>query len=443
MKLKKNILAFLVIFFLNIFGVIFFIKGADIFGALLIFLGQFFFAINKIYKCDKGLYFQDIRLLFINFYLLYGSFLPVYLISSSSNGLGIYLPESDTGYTGIVSAVLLYALGLFGLNVALIVQPIAWVSGKLPVSKKINAIPGLILLLLSVIATIAYAAANGTTFSFSIDIGNRGNMFDQIWVVLIFILSGIFMYLIAHYSHLSTFSKVNLYFYSAIFLMFMLMIGDRRDFLPILIFILAVRATHLNLMLGLKQILWLFLIFIGFLSVGYLRNLSNISEINPLIEILKSNEFIFPIQTLIYYVNSDVWSLHFGESYLRAPMYFIPRALWDGKPISLGMEFLIDYVGTTNWQGYAYTPITEAYVNFFWYGPPIVMFFLGLLMNRIVANWQKYSAIYFICLAYVLDFNRGEFGTHLYGLVFVWCGYKLTWLVCRPIGNQAMALYSK
>ena len=337
----------------------------------------------------------------------------------------------------MVSALLLYALGFFGLNLAFTLQPIAWLNSKFPLPGSINATPGLMLLLLVVVTVIGYAAANGTTFALSIDKGNRGEMFDQLWVVLIFILSGIFMYFIALYRYLSTFSRVNLYIYSSAFMMFMLMIGDRRDFLPIILFGLAIRATQLDLKLGPKQILWLCFIFIAFLSIGFLRNWENVADIHPFKEIFKSNEFIFPIQTLIYYVNSDNWTLHFGESYLRAPIYFIPRALWDGKPISLAIQFLIDYVGTANWQGYAYTPVTEAYVNFFWFGPLFIMFLLGLLMNSMVKNWKKYPAIYFICLAYALDFNRGEFASHIYGLLLVWCSYKLTELVCRPTTQQA------
>ena len=77
---------------------------------------------------------------------------------------------------------------------------------------------------------------------------------------------------------------------------------------------------------------------------------------------LQSNEFVYPMQTT-YYTIKDYWSYRFGSTYLILPVQvLIPRAIYPGKPDSLGSEFVKKTFGP-DWMAFAYTPVTEAYLN--------------------------------------------------------------------------------
>ncbi len=78
-------------------------------------------------------------------------------------------------------------------------------------------------------------------------------------------------------------------------------------------------------------------------------------------------------------------------------------------------------------QGYAYTPVTEAYLNFWYIGPFIVFLFLSVFLNKLVKSACKYgvSFKYMVLFAYVFDFCRGEFSSVAYSLMFFYLSYRL------------------
>ena len=99
---------------------------------------------------------------------------------------------------------------------------------------------------------------------------------------------------------------------------------------------------------------------------------------------LLDSEFRYPFETLAFYVEFPP-ELQFGQTYLlRFPQYLIPRALWQGKPHSLSEEFLRDLVGTTNFQGFAYSPAMEVFINFGWIGPALVFTLVSLFLSKLV-----------------------------------------------------------
>lgn len=155
-----------------------------------------------------------------------------------------------------------------------------------------------------------------------------------------------------------------------------------------------------------------------------LENPAFMAESNPLQTIVTNNEFVSPIQTLMYYTLHP-YDLRWGLTYLAAPTLFIPRAIWIDKPESLSLQFMRDAFGTTALMGYAYTPVTEAYLNFGAVGPFLMYAILSVLMVKLVRNVDRHVGLYFISFALVVDFNRGDTAGTLYQLVVVGAAYSL------------------
>src|SRR5258708_30968443 len=62
----------------------------------------------------------------------------------------------------------------------------------------------------------------------------------------------------------------------------------------------------------------------------------------------------------------------------------------------------------TEMMGYAYTPVTEAVLNWGSVGPAIFFGILSILLVKLVKNADLRPGLYFICFSVVVDFNRGD-----------------------------------
>ncbi|MEO5579573.1 MAG: hypothetical protein ABIR58_02875, partial [Gemmatimonadaceae bacterium] len=82
-------------------------------------------------------------------------------------------------------------------------------------------------------------------------------------------------------------------------------------------------------------------------------------------------------------------------------------------------------------MGFAYTPVTEAYLNFDWAGPFLVFAILSIGMMKLVRSAEHHPGLYFIAFAYTLDFNRGDFGGTFYSLTVVAVAYSIMQFVSR------------
>jgi len=132
---------------------------------------------------------------------------------------------------------------------------------------------------------------------------------------------------------------------------------------------------------------------------------------------ISSNEFIYPMQTLLFVIRDD-WNYRFGSTYLFLPLQVvIPRAIYPKKPKGLGSELVMR--STSGGQGYAYTPTTEAFLNFGYIGPFIVFFFFGIILSRLVKSVSKNQKFlsYILFYSLIFDFMRGEFSSFLYQLL--------------------------
>jgi hypothetical protein len=84
-----------------------------------------------------------------------------------------------------------------------------------------------------------------------------------------------------------------------------------------------------------------------------------------------------------------------------------------------------DAFGSTMMMGYAYTPVTEAFLNFSWVGPFIVFAIWSLVLVKLVKSADAHPSWYLLAYALVIDFQRGDFAGTFYAVVFVGGSYAV------------------
>ena len=401
--------------------------GTMIGAATWFLVGQFAVSLGLIRLYDGSWKFQDIRLFIVIFLFLYGATLPLVVVS----GLG----GLQDGLTG---AAFMYATAFLGFNLVQwwYRQPFRDVPQE--VFRRIRPTFGNAVVLVGLFLFIlAYATALGVRISFRIDRGQVGYLGTQLWVVLMFVANGFVMYMVAGWSRLGRGARVALVFSVIFFVLFQLAMGNRRDFLPMMIFITGIVATRRQSVIRFGTMVIGFIAFAAFTAIGIVRQVLRdpgvLTRFNPVEILVTQNEFVSPIFTLMHYVNNER-PLRWGLTYLSAPTLFIPRAFWPTKPESLSLQFMRDAFGTTGLMGFAYTPVTEAFLNFWYVGPFIVFTVLSILLVKIVKNADAHPGLYFVAFALVVDFNRGDWGGTFYALLVVGGAYwfmtvisRLTW----------------
>lgn len=391
--------------------------GSSLPAATWFLVGQFLVSLGLIRLYDGRWVLQDIRLFFVLFLFLYGATLP--LVTT----LGISLPEK-----GIDNAAFMYGTAFLGFNLVQWWYRQPWHDVPTEVFDRIRpTFLNTLILILAFIAILGYAVSRGLDLTGALDRRKNLLLGTQLWVVAIFGMNGLVMYMFAGWRRLSKTVRRWLVVYVALFVIFALSMGNRRDFLAMFIFLFAVVACRRHLVIGIKTVLGGFFAFLLMNVIGVARiiieNPAFLAEANPVQTLVTSNEFVSPIQTLMYYTLQS-HPLRWGLTYLGAPGLFIPRALWPDKPESLSLQFMRDAFGTTALMGYAYTPVTEAYINFGAVGPFLIFVILSLLMVKLIRNADLHPGLYFISFALVVDFNRGDTAGTLYQLVVVGAAYS-------------------
>lgn len=386
--------------------------------------GQFAVSLGLLRLYDGKWMFQDIRLFLVMFLFLYGATLPL-VVASGLGGI----------QAGLTGATFMYATAFLGFNFVQwwYKQPFHDIPKEVwwrirPTIWNAVALIGMFAFIL------LYAARLGIRVSLTIDRGLVGLLGTQLWVVLMFAANGFVMYMVAGWSRLTRSARIALAITVVVFIVFQLAMGNRRDFLPMLIFIAGMVATRRRSTIRLGAVIIGFLAFAAFTAIGIVRQVirdpSVLTRFNPVEILVTQNEFVSPIYTLIYYVSVER-PLRWGITYLSAPTLFIPRAIWPSKPESLSLQFMRDAFGTTGLMGFAYTPITEAFLNFWYVGPFIVFTILSLALVKLVRNADAYPGLYFVAFALVVDFNRGDWGGTFYSLAVVGGAYWFMTVVAR------------
>lgn len=410
---------------LHLAAVVFLPFGERLESATCFVVGQFLAAIGLLRLLNGRWVFQDVRMFFALFLVLYGATLPVAVVF----GVG-----GETG--GMANAAFAYATAFLGFNVVQWWYRVPWRDVSHGSMARIQPRFANAVVLLVAFALIgAYALAGGAELGFAFDRRKGGaSLGTQLWVVSMFVMNGFVMYMMLGWPSLTKSARWITVLSVGAFVLFLLSIGTRRDFLPMFIFMAGVIATRRRSVIRAGTVVIGSIAFIAMTAIGIVRQIADnpaiLARFNPIELLVTQSEFVSPIQTLMHYTVVDR-PLRWGLTYLSAPSLFLPRAFWPDKPESLSLQFMRDAFASVGLMGFAYTPVTEAFLNFSWPGPFLVFSILSILLMRLVRNADRYPGIYFIVFAYTLDFNRGDFGGSFYSLVVVGVAYKLMQIVSR------------
>jgi oligosaccharide repeat unit polymerase len=400
------------------------VLGRAVDSSALFLGGQFALSLALLRLYNGRWVLQDIRLFFALFLFLYGAMLPLVVFF----GIGGVV-------NGIAGAGFMYGTAFVGFNLVQwwYKQPFEDIS--LTAFKRIAPSPlNAMILVGAYLFVVAYAISRGVQVGLRIDRGQTQFLGTQLWVVSIFVINGLTMFMFAGWSRLSRGARLALVAAVIMFIAFQVAMGNRRDFLPMFVFLFAMVSTRRRAVIRAGTVIFGGLAFVAFMAIGIIRQVVGdpalLTRYNPLELVLTQNEFVAPIYTLIHYVN-NVRPLRWGLTYISAPAQFVPRAIWPDKPESLSLQFMRDAFGTVNLMGFAYTPVTEAFLNFSWVGPFIVFSIISLLLVKLVRNAERHAGLYLVCYALVVDFHRGEFSLTFYALCFVGGAYWFQLFVSR------------
>lgn len=188
--------------------------------------------------------------------------------------------------------------------------------------------------------------------------------------------------------------------------------GNRREFVYMFLISLIIFIVY---RFGTRKIpLKLYILssfpLITLLTMGYFRNFN--ANRTPFLFskfILDTfGDFVFPIQTLYYYIDHP--KLMLGKSYVNTFLYYIPRAFYNEKPISLANQFVLEINSRI---GYGFSIVTESYLNFGWLSTIILPILILLIISLVVVFSKNDSILYFLFFSQVLNLNRGEFGVSI------------------------------
>jgi hypothetical protein len=390
---------------LHLAAIVYFAFGANLAAANCVLCGQFLIGMALLRLVDGAFVFQDIRLVFLIFLFLYGGVLPL--------GVGAFGGTA----IGLAGAAFMYALAIFGFNVVQWWYRQPWVDVPVSVFRRYRpSFANATMVFLGFVWILYYALSLGIDFSFSVDHAQTGLLGTQLWIVSSLAMNGMVMYMIIGWPQLTKQARVLVVLSVIAFIGMHLALGNRRDYLAMMIFLAGVVATKRHAVVRLRTVLIGFLLLVAFTIFGVIRQAIEAPVLllgDPVQILVTQNEFVSPIQTLIHYV-SHPRPLRLGSTYLTSPLLFLPRALWPDKPESLSLQFMRDAFGTIGIMGYAYTPVTEAYLNFAWIGPFLVFSIMSLLMVKLVKNANIRPGLYFISFALIVDFNRSDAGSTLY-----------------------------
>lgn len=381
-------------------------------------LGSFIFLVSQASSClciliymNNGLDLKDIRFLFVCCLILYSIFYPLVVLS----GL-LYLPDN------LITVVYLFGTSFSGLYFAFLIFPVKLIFlNTIKKNKKFRYNPvffntfffGIFILLLFVRGIPILSASSELS---------RTEIFEthsQLWVVLMMIINASSIFIILNFSRLNFLSKTVFFFSTVSFIIIHAQMGNRRDYLPIILSLVFIYLLKKKIKINFKITLITITLFIFSFWISISRNANSVKLSNDAkVELaISSNEFIYPMQTLLFVIR-DNYDFRFGQTYFFLPFQIlIPRAIYSSKPRGLGSELVINSTG--GGQGYAYTPTTEAYLNFGFIGPFFVFFMFGLFLVKLVKSVSYGSSllIYILFYSLIFDFMRGDFASFTYQLL--------------------------
>lgn len=413
---------------LTLFIPLFFLSGMNINIAFIFLISQSLLGIIGLYKINKGFYLQDIRVFFILSFTLYSCFLPIISILGIIKGFNFYLSQT----------ILLYGIALLSFNFYTLFKRRKWNNN---LNIKLNSIgfflPILWLFLLVVISIYYMRSAGITIFSFGENMTPRSQLTEnvsQFWVILSFTIIAAANFLIYNFFRMDYKYRILLIIILLLYFIFQSSLGNRREIAGIIFFSISFFLSFYKKKINITIITILLIIFVGSFAITLERNEStrSLDKLDKIQLAIASNEFVYPIQTT-YYILKDKWPYRYGSTYFLLPFQvLIPRIIYPGKPSTLGSEFILKTFGV-KYQGFAYTPVSEAYLNFGFLGPFIIFFFVAMLFDFILkTNSYDLNYIYFLSYGLVFDFCRGDIASIFYAFVVMYFfGYRIISLLSK------------
>ncbi|MEJ8591103.1 oligosaccharide repeat unit polymerase [Riemerella anatipestifer] len=387
------------------------------------FIYSLFLGFFLMKKKMKDLYLNDTALIFLLFLVLYGCFNSIIqLVMLGRIDLDVY--KSTIIYALTVPSYLL------GWSIRSPKTPTYVLhSEQLLRSSKRRGYNNLLTILLTILILYKSYFFYSVNMFFNISglQKSRYELFDNVSqadVVIGLLISGIFLYFIYFHQQLSIRNRGIVIFLLLYYVLLQLGAGNRRDFMPML---LGMGWLFVNYKKIKFNFVWLVLSLLGITFFNYLGTiraslLSDDVKSDAMVSTMTSNEFVYPFFTLneevSQYIRNDNYDFKYGETIITYPIImFIPRAIYEDKPRSLAAQFVVDKYGRRGQMGYAYTPVSEFFINFGVLGPFFCYFIIGYFIARI--QKKRNQILNFVFFTMILDFCRGEMGTFFYQFVFI------------------------
>jgi len=393
----------------------------------------------SILKMRKGWELTDARFIFAVFFLLYGIFPPL---------LG--RQKWDTYPEQInIQAALCFWLGSLGLLSSLLFvkrsnveRQSSVISPKILRGVRSAALIGFILGI--VMLLLDYARLGGIFKTLAMERGDRMALMSAKrgnlpFLYFLFTSSAMYFYYLIYRTNWKTlkgyafFGLVNL----AIIGLWILE-GERSNIIMLTLILLAIWSSKYPVRISVKWFIIFSILWFLFSSIAYVRDAitNSIRARDPTIMIshvkerftwewLNPGEFKGPYLTLTASIDRGE-ELKYGQTYLQAIPYLLPRSLYPGeKPLTVGHQFgkyMQSLLGRKRRIGVGFSPIAEAYINFGFIGPFIVMFLFGIGLGHLSSLRRKKSFFWVILYAGLLPvawkFNRSGFANGFSYMVY-------------------------
>ncbi len=403
-RLESSILLFVNFFFLSS---IFFESILSGFSVIILLFLAYVISIRIIFE-ERKISFSDFYFVFVSLFFLYGFVNPAVELYQH----GYLFEHTKTSVLLYQIAISSFCLGYF-LFSRVVISNVVLNKSRLALVLQF----AILFFLLALVLFKSVIIFNNTSF-FVIFSGGEIKRLDDItqaWVVMGYVVTAVYLYVI--YNH-HRFERFFIALFIIIFFLYVfaqLSVGNRRDFLPILIgfFWMYTRAKTINVSFFKLSLMSLF-VFAMLVFSSLRLGLGGIEA--SISDALRSNEFVYPFYTLS--INVQIREdFIFGYSYFILPLlFFIPRFLYEDKPQSLAHNFVVENFGEGS-MGYAYNLVAESYVNFGLFGPYIFFFIIGVFIKRRVqSNDQRFI---FVLYCMIPDICRGEFSSLVYQFFFL------------------------
>lgn len=386
---------------------------------IIFFVSSIFLGYYVVKDKYGDIYINNKEFLLIIFTFLYGIHNPI-VNYVENGGMERHIYQSMLLYASVIPSFL---LGILCLRNSKKIE--SQTSQKLDVR----------LLLLVLVGLILYK----TYFFISIDMffslegKNRYSVFQhitQMEVVINMVISGIFLYFIYYYTTISKNIRILITILLCYYIILNLGAGNRRDFIPMLLGIFWLYSEMKKTKMRYYHIIFIFICIFIFNLLGGIRGIfeGRVQMNDLLVNSASRNEFYHPFHTLsdevkLYSQNPNEYPFLYGKSYIQHPLeMLIPRAYYLDKFQSLSRVYMLKFHNESEYA-MAYTPVSEAFVNFGVCGVAVFFFIAGILVSYIT-NYgrEEYNFLYFCTL---IDFCRGEFFGMLFMFIFIgiafWC----------------------